>query len=85
MRIVIVTIGSRGDVAPFVALGRAVAQAGHEVAIATNRLNADNLGAALRSAVHEPSYAANARRVGEAVRADAGAAAVIAQLEVIQA
>lgn len=35
MRIVIQTLGSRGDVQPYVALGRALADRGHEVTVAT--------------------------------------------------
>jgi UDP:flavonoid glycosyltransferase YjiC (YdhE family) len=36
MRIVIVTAGSRGDVAPFTGLGRRLQQAGHQVALAAH-------------------------------------------------
>jgi UDP:flavonoid glycosyltransferase YjiC (YdhE family) len=32
MRVLIVTAGSRGDVAPFTGLGRRLQQAGHQVA-----------------------------------------------------
>lgn len=37
MRITIVTVGSRGDVQPYVALGRGLAEAGHRVLLATHR------------------------------------------------
>jgi sterol 3beta-glucosyltransferase len=36
MKIVILTVGTRGDVQPFVALGQALLRAGHEVTIATH-------------------------------------------------
>jgi UDP:flavonoid glycosyltransferase YjiC (YdhE family) len=36
MRLLIVTQGSRGDVQPYIALGRALVQTGHEVMLATN-------------------------------------------------
>ncbi len=36
MRIVILTVGSRGDVQPFIALGKALKDAGHDVLIATH-------------------------------------------------
>jgi Glycosyltransferase family 28 N-terminal domain len=36
MRILIVTAGSRGDVAPFTGLGQRLQQAGHEVALAAH-------------------------------------------------
>ncbi|MDH3493988.1 MAG: glycosyltransferase, partial [Acidobacteriota bacterium] len=35
MRILIITIGSRGDVQPYVALGKGLQSAGHEVMVAT--------------------------------------------------
>lgn len=38
MRILIVTAGSRGDVAPFTGLGRRLLEAGHEVAVAAHPL-----------------------------------------------
>src|SRR3954469_10808970 len=41
MRILIVTAGSRGDVAPFTGLGRRLQQAGHEVALAAHGRFAD--------------------------------------------
>ena len=41
MRILIVTIGSRGDVAPFTGLGTALGAAGHEVAIASHEIFRD--------------------------------------------
>jgi UDP:flavonoid glycosyltransferase YjiC (YdhE family) len=36
MRITLVTIGSRGDVQPYIALGAGLAAAGHQVRLATN-------------------------------------------------
>jgi sterol 3beta-glucosyltransferase len=36
MRILIVTAGSRGDVAPFTGLGQRLQQAGHQVALAAH-------------------------------------------------
>lgn len=36
MRVTILAVGSRGDVQPFIALGRALAAAGHEVRLATH-------------------------------------------------
>jgi UDP:flavonoid glycosyltransferase YjiC (YdhE family) len=41
MRILIVTAGSRGDVAPFTGLGGRLQQAGHEVALAAHDRFAD--------------------------------------------
>ena len=41
MRILIVTAGSRGDVAPFTGLGQRLQQAGHEVALAAHDRFAD--------------------------------------------
>ena len=41
MRILIVTAGSRGDVAPFTGLGRRLQQAGHRVALAAHDVFAD--------------------------------------------
>ncbi len=36
MRVTIVTIGSRGDVQPFIALGKGLQRAGHSIVIATH-------------------------------------------------
>ena len=36
-RILIITLGSRGDAQPYIALGNRLISAGHEVAIATNK------------------------------------------------
>ena len=36
MNVFILTLGSRGDVQPFVALGRGLKAAGHEVTLATS-------------------------------------------------
>jgi UDP:flavonoid glycosyltransferase YjiC (YdhE family) len=41
MRVLIVTAGSRGDVAPFTGLGQRLQQAGHQVALAAHGLFAD--------------------------------------------
>src|SRR5919206_2263141 len=41
MRILILTAGSRGDVAPFTGLGQRLQQAGHQVALAAHGLFAD--------------------------------------------
>lgn len=41
MRALIVTIGSRGDVQPYIALGKGLAASGHEVTICTNEHFAD--------------------------------------------
>jgi UDP:flavonoid glycosyltransferase YjiC (YdhE family) len=41
MRILIVTAGSRGDVAPFTGLGQRLQQAGHQVALAAHDRFAD--------------------------------------------
>jgi sterol 3beta-glucosyltransferase len=41
MRILIVTAGSRGDVAPFTGLGRRLQQVGHQVALAAHDRFAD--------------------------------------------
>ncbi len=35
MKILILTIGTRGDVQPYVALGRALMESGHEITIGT--------------------------------------------------
>jgi sterol 3beta-glucosyltransferase len=57
MRIAIMTVGSRGDVQPFVALGRGLARAGHDVTLATHarweRLAREN---GLRHAVLEGGF-----------------------------
>ena len=37
MKVAILTVGSRGDVQPFVALGVGLEEAGHEVTLATGR------------------------------------------------
>jgi sterol 3beta-glucosyltransferase len=44
MRILIVTAGSRGDVAPFTGLGQRLQQAGHQVALAAHDRFADLVG-----------------------------------------
>ncbi|WP_441249155.1 glycosyltransferase [Kitasatospora sp. McL0602] len=44
MRILIITAGSRGDVAPFTGLGRRLLDAGHEVAVAAHQLFAALVG-----------------------------------------
>ncbi|MFD7907102.1 glycosyltransferase [Kitasatospora sp. NPDC059747] len=36
MRILIITAGSRGDVAPYTGLGRRLLEAGHQVAVAAH-------------------------------------------------
>ena len=41
MRLLIVTAGSRGDVAPFTGLGRRLRQAGHQVTLAAHDRFAD--------------------------------------------
>ena len=41
MRVLIVTAGSRGDVAPFTGLGRRLQEAGHQVALAAHDRFAD--------------------------------------------
>jgi len=41
MRVLIVAVGSRGDVAPYVGLGRRLQESGHQVAIATHENFAD--------------------------------------------
>lgn len=41
MRILIVTAGSRGDVAPYTGLGQRLQQSGHQVAVAAHDLFAD--------------------------------------------
>lgn len=40
MRILIVTVGSWVDVAPFIGLGQHLRQAGHEVALAAHEMSA---------------------------------------------
>ncbi|WMX46202.1 glycosyltransferase [Streptomyces roseicoloratus] len=44
MRVLIVTAGSRGDVAPFTGLGQRLARAGHEVAVAAHPAFAELVG-----------------------------------------
>lgn len=46
MRITILTVGSRGDVQPFLALGKGLRAAGHEVTLATHQEWAARIGAA---------------------------------------
>ncbi|MFE6865689.1 glycosyltransferase [Kitasatospora sp. NPDC057692] len=46
MRILIATVGSRGDVTPFTGLGARLAAAGHQVALATHTTFADSVRAA---------------------------------------
>ncbi len=56
MRITILTVGTRGDVQPFVALGKGLRAAGNEVTLATHRQWADCIaGAGLRFAPVEGS------------------------------
>ena len=38
MKVLIVTLGSRGDVQPYVALGKGLKNAGHEVTVCTSTL-----------------------------------------------
>lgn len=45
MKIVIATFGSRGDIAPFIGLGVRLNAAGHDVAVATNEVAADEVRA----------------------------------------
>ncbi|WP_163508928.1 glycosyltransferase [Fodinicola acaciae] len=45
MKIVIVAVGSRGDIAPFTGLAMRLRSAGHDVAIATQRIFADTVRA----------------------------------------
>jgi sterol 3beta-glucosyltransferase len=45
MRVLVVAVGSRGDVAPYVGLGQRLQQAGCRVAIATHDTFADMVGA----------------------------------------
>ncbi|MFB6892147.1 glycosyltransferase [Kitasatospora sp. NPDC056327] len=45
MRVLIVTAGSRGDVAPFLGLGRRLKDAGHQVAVAAHAAFAELVGA----------------------------------------
>ncbi|MER8042137.1 glycosyltransferase [Streptomyces sp. NPDC094032] len=57
MRIVIITAGSRGDVAPFTGLGRRLRDAGHDVALAAHPSFAeliDGCGLALRPVPGDP-------------------------------
>ena len=52
MHITILTVGSRGDVQPFIALGVGLKQAGHQVRLATHynfKSNAANLTPAIAS------------------------------------
>ena len=57
MRITILTVGSRGDVRPFVALGRGLLRAGHDVTLATHeQWGAFVRDAGLRHAVLEGSF-----------------------------
>ena len=44
MHITIITLGSRGDAQPCVALGRGLVQAGYQVRIATHGIFADLVG-----------------------------------------
>jgi UDP:flavonoid glycosyltransferase YjiC (YdhE family) len=64
MRVLIVTAGSRGDVAPFTGLAQRLELAGHEVAIAAHRLFADlvrGCGLAYRELPGDPVELARAR------------------------
>lgn len=45
-RVVVLTIGTRGDVVPYLGLGRRLASAGHRVTVATTARFADAVGAA---------------------------------------
>jgi sterol 3beta-glucosyltransferase len=83
VRILIVTAGSRGDVAPFTGLGQRLQQAGHQVALAAHDRFADlvrECGLEYRALPGDPVELVRARTA-----ADDGAAVVlslIAQLDV---
>src|SRR4051794_41336846 len=64
MRILILTAGSRGDVAPFTGLGRRLQQAGHQVALAAHDRFADLVresGLGYRALPGDPVELARAR------------------------
>lgn len=64
MRVLIVTAGSRGDVAPYTGLGQRLQQAGHQVAIAAHELFADlvrDCGVEYRSLPGDPVELTRAR------------------------
>lgn len=72
MRVLIVTAGSRGDVAPYTGLGRRLQQAGHDVAIAAHGLFADlvrDCGAEYRSLPGDPVELTRARTAAPSSRA----------------
>lgn len=69
MRILIVTAGSRGDVAPFTGLGQRLQQAGHQVALAAHDRFADLVhesGLEYRSLPGDPVELARARTAAPA-------------------
>lgn len=72
MRVLIVTAGSRGDVAPFTGLGQRLEQAGHQVAIAAHGLFADlvrGCGLEYRQLPGDPVEMARARTVARSPEA----------------
>ncbi|MEV0276600.1 glycosyltransferase [Streptomyces sp. NPDC050610] len=67
MRIMVVTAGSRGDVAPYTGLARRLSEAGHDVAFATHHTFADMVGAAgfdVRTVPGDPQELIRARTAG---------------------
>ncbi|GAA0691046.1 glycosyltransferase [Kitasatospora atroaurantiaca] len=79
MRILIATAGSQGDVAPYIGLGRRLAQAGHEVSLATHttfETAARHAGLGFRALPVDPRSELASDRGQRLLRAGAGPLAV---------
>ena len=79
MKILIFTLGSRGDMQPYLALAVGVQHAGHRVTLATSRefskkLTAEKLAQAIDTAVQDTALRARAAALGERIRAENGVA-----------
>ncbi len=69
MKILIATIGSRGDVQPYINLAQGLLAAGHEVSLASNP-TLSGLAAMIRRALDDPGMRARAAEIGSAIRCE---------------
>jgi UDP:flavonoid glycosyltransferase YjiC (YdhE family) len=69
VKILVATIGSRGDVQPYVNLCQGLHAAGHDVTLATNPTLCP-LAAAMRQAVSDPQLREKAAELGRQIRAE---------------
>lgn len=89
MKVLIMTLGTRGDIQPFLALARGLLAAGHGVVLAApqpqRRLTVAGLAAAITTAATDPDMARAAEELGHRVRAEDGVAAAVTALERVAA